>query len=111
MIFGYKMEAAREIENLLGQWQGDLPSDAMSTQRQALATYINELLLNDFNRLVQLLYRIDVDEKKLKQLLQQHPTTDAAELISDLLIERQLQKQKFRASFRSNESNSDEEKW
>lgn len=105
------MEAAREIENLLGQWQGDLPSDAMSTQRQALATYINELLLNDFNQLVQLLYRIDVDEKKLKQLLQQHPTTDAAELISDLLIERQLQKQKLRASFRSNESNSDEEKW
>lgn len=105
------MEAAREIENLLGQWQGDLPSDAMSTQRQALATYINELLLNDFNRLVQLLYRIDVDEKKLKQLLQQHPTTDAAELISDLLIERQLQKQKLRASLPANDSNSDEEKW
>lgn len=33
-------------------------------QRDQLVTYINSLLLDDFNGLIYLLYRVDVDEKK-----------------------------------------------
>lgn len=105
------MEAGREIETHLQHWQENLPPEAMASQRQALIALINQLLLTDFGKLVQVLYRIDVAEQKLKTLLQEQPTTDAAELIADLLIERQMQKQKFRQSLSSNTPDNDEEKW
>ena len=60
--------------------------------RQQLIAYINLLLLEDFNRLLQLLYRVDVSEQKLKSLLKENPSTDAAILITDLLIERQQER-------------------
>ncbi len=66
---------------------------------QRLAAYINELITNDFEKLVQLLYRIDVNEAKLKMLLQSSPHEDAAKLIADLIIERQMQKIKSRKQF------------
>lgn len=64
--------------------------------RKALAAYINELILHDFERLVQLLYRIDVSEAKLKNLLQEKKDKDAGDLIADMIIERQKQKIKSR---------------
>ena len=36
-----------------------------------LADYINQLMVNDFNRLLNLLYRIDVNEEKLKTSLKE----------------------------------------
>lgn len=41
-----------------------------------LAIAINELIKNDFSKLVQLLYRIDVSEAKLKYILQTHTNED-----------------------------------
>ena len=35
-----------------------------------LIAYINDCIQHDFNKLVQLLYRIDVSEEKLKYILQ-----------------------------------------
>jgi len=53
-----------------------------------LANAINELIKNDFSKLVQLLYRIDVSEAKLKYILQTHPNEDAGKLIAAVVIER-----------------------
>ena len=66
--------------------------------RNDLIHCIHYLFMHDFSKLVQILYRIDVNEAKLKQLLQEQPQTDAAVLIADLLIERQLEKIKTKAS-------------
>lgn len=66
----------------------------------SLAAYINELILTNFERLVQLLYRIDVSEEKLKKLLRENPEADAGVIISSMIIERQKQK-----LMRSNEDN------
>jgi hypothetical protein len=63
---------------------------------QQLADYINQLILVNFERLVQLLYRIDVSEAKLKYLLKENPGEDAGKIIAVLIIERQIQKIKFR---------------
>jgi len=63
---------------------------------QQLADYINQLILVNFERLVQLLYRIDVSEAKLKYLLKENPNEDAGRIIALLIIERQIQKIKFR---------------
>jgi hypothetical protein len=77
-----------------------------------LAEYINGLIKNDFEKLVSYLYRIDVNEQKLKTLLQQHPTEDAGNLVASLIIERQLQKIKTRELFSQRDDNvAEEEKW
>lgn len=60
---------------------------------------INELIKNDFSRLVQILYRIDVSEAKLKYILNTHPNEDAGKLIAQVVIERLAATKKARESF------------
>ena len=79
--------------------------------KEQLKVYINYLLLNDFNKLVQLLYLVDVNEQKLKQLIQENPQTDAAVLITDLLIQRQEEKIRTKETFKSNNDIAEEDKW
>jgi hypothetical protein len=77
-----------------------------------LATYINNLIKNDFDKLIAYLYRIDVNEEKLKSLLQQKPDEDAGNIIATLIIERQQQKIKSRQLFSQKDNSFDEEeKW
>lgn len=59
---------------------------------EELINKINQLIVADFEKLVQLLYRVDVDEAKLKRLLQENAGEDAARVIALLLIERQQKK-------------------
>lgn len=66
-----------------------------------LIAYINDCINHDFNKLVQLLYRIDVSENKLKTILQSNPTEDAAKLIAAVIIERLAATKAARASFSS----------
>ena len=67
--------------------------------REQLIFLVNELLNTDFHALIQLLYRIDVDEEKLKQLMEVHKGIDPASIIADLIIARQLQKIATRQQF------------
>ena len=65
-----------------------------------LSVYINELIDKDFNKLVNLLYRIDISEQKLKIALQnEDKTISSGKTIAKLIIERQLQKLEFRKKF------------
>jgi hypothetical protein len=64
-----------------------------------LIAFINDCIQNDFNKLVQLLYRIDVSEEKLKYILQLNPNEDAAKLIAAVIIERLAATKAARASF------------
>ena len=89
-----------------------LPPDAISEVRKKLWVLINELINKDFQALVQLLYRIDVNEKKIRQYLNEHPHEDAAGVLADLIIERQQQKMDTRKKFKTNPgAGSAEEKW
>lgn len=74
-------------------------SDKLSVNEleQQLTSHINHLINTDFEKLVYYLYRIDVNETKMKQLLQQQGGENAAQLIARLIIDRQLQKIKSRA--------------
>jgi hypothetical protein len=77
-----------------------------------LVTHINQLITKDFAKLVYLLYAVDVSEKKLKQLLAEHPNEDAGKLIALLILERQEQKKKSRQQFKQKEEDiPDEDKW
>lgn len=77
-----------------------------------LSAYINNLIKNDFDKLLAYLYRIDVNEEKLKSLLQLNPGEDAGDLVATLIIERQEQKIKSRQQFSQRDDNfNDEDKW
>lgn len=80
--------------------------------REKLSAHINRLIQHNFEQLVNLLYRIDVSEAKIKSLLQIQPGINAGDIIADLIIERQLQKIKSRQQFKTNNQTFDEEeKW
>lgn len=80
--------------------------------RRQLSGAINEMILSDFDKLVMLLYRLDINETKLRKILNETPSNDAGNIIADLIIERQLQKIKSRQQFSQRDNNiSDEEKW
>ncbi|CAN5715741.1 hypothetical protein BH11BAC3_BH11BAC3_03110 [soil metagenome] len=79
---------------------------------QLLAEHINYLIQKDFQKLVFVLYRVDVNESKLKLLLQENRKEDAGNIIATLIIERQLQKIKSRKEYRQkNDDIKEDEKW
>lgn len=83
-----------------------------SKRIKQLEEAVNQLLLADFNKLVSILYRMDISESKLKQLLHDRPSEDAAAIIAELMIERQAEKIKSRRQFsRSGDDIDENEKW
>jgi hypothetical protein len=84
--------------------------DAVEIQ---LAEKINTLIQRDFGALVQLLYRIDVQEQKLRRMLETNNGEDAGRLIARLIMERQWQKIESRRRYRQDDEpgESDEERW
>jgi len=104
------MEDNKHIEELLNL-NDQLTVLEKLEMKEHLIFYINHLLLHDFNKLVQILYRVDVDEKRLRELLQQNQETDAAVIIANLLIQRQEEKIKTKEAFKSSNDIPEEEKW
>ena len=85
---------------------------SMEEIQEKLSAHINRLIQQNFEQLINLLYRIDVSEPKIKSLLQLQPGTNTGDIIADLIIERQLQKIRSRRQFKTNNDNfTDEEKW
>lgn len=79
--------------------------------KEQLTQHINHLINTDFDKLVYYLYRIDVDEDKMRSLLSKTAGENAAELIAALIIERQLQKITSRKNSANSTDIPDEEKW
>lgn len=101
------------IENIKKDMAIILPDKiSLKELEEALTIYANQLIQKDFQKLVTLLYRIDVSEAKLKYLLQLQIDENAGNIIAKLIIERQLQKMKSRQQFsKHNDDISEEEKW
>ena len=87
-------------ESVKQQIEKSLEIDLSGNLEDALTFYINHLIQNDFQKLVSLLYKIDVDEGKLKRILRENPGKDAADIIAHLIIERELQKIETRKLFK-----------
>lgn len=89
----------------------NIPEGNQDVFERLLAERINHLVANDFTGLVNILYRIDVSEKKVKQVLKDQPDRDAGSLIAGLIMERMLEKYKNRENFSPNSPIPDDEKW
>ena len=102
------------IINYLNEQFGISVNPGISTDQLEgiLAERINHLVINDFPQLLQLLYRIDISEQKLKALISNNPETDAGRIIARMIIERQLEKARLRERFKRDEGEiSEEDKW
>ena len=84
---------------------------ALEELKKELSLFINQLIQRDFHSLVALLYRIDISEPKLKQLLDQMDE-NAGDIIAVMIIERELEKVRSRREHNQQDGSiSEEEKW
>ena len=99
------------IEATIDLFNDDLSSEKRDSLYAILKEEVNRLINEDFNKLVHILYRIDVPEKKLRQVLNDNPSTDAADIIAKMIMERQMEKVRLRAAFKTNRDIPEDEKW
>jgi hypothetical protein len=90
------------------------PVGAEEVLEAALAEKINELIRGNFDQLLQLLYRIDINEQRLRRLLVDNEGEDAGKIIARLIMERQWEKMESRRRFRQDKTTDEqdgEERW
>ena len=98
--------------NLTRQYGLRLEETATLSQlEESLAEKINVMILSDFAGLIRILYRVDVDETRLRSLLSESHSQEAGLVIARLIIERQFQKIQSRRHFKPDNPQSSEEKW
>lgn len=105
------MKPDETIQELAKQLGIAVRANNYSFNIQLLADKINELIANDFQQLITVLYRMDVSEPKLKLLLKENPDSDAGMIIAELMIERQAQKIISRKETKKNSDIPEDEKW
>jgi hypothetical protein len=62
--------------------------------RQHLINRVRQLIARDYLRFLNSLYQIDVNEKKVREIIHSKNKTTIPERLADLIIERQLQRVK-----------------
>lgn len=68
--------------------------------QQQLALFLDEMITVDFNRVLTILYRIDVSENKVKKALNENPNNKSVgAILAQLIVDRQKEKIKFREQF------------
>lgn len=89
--------------------------DAYQKLLDKIAWVIDYLIEKDIERLFWMLYRIDVSEKKVRETLDFQGPDNAAMALAELVLEREIEKAKTRASFKSqvynNTIDDEEERW
>ena len=109
------MDTLLLIEDLNRVYGWELaPVKAEESLEAALAEKINVLIQRDFDKLLQLLYRIDINEQRLRRLLLENEGEDAGKIIARLIMERQWEKMESRRQFRQDKTTDEhdgEERW
>jgi len=77
----------------------DLAYDEMFAQ---LTVHVSGLMDTNLGRLNALLYQVDVNENRIEEAQVQHPGWKYAEIISELIIYRELKKVLIRNYFKNN---------
>ncbi|MBK6266431.1 hypothetical protein JKA74_15405 [Marivirga sp. S37H4] len=69
---------------------------------QKISPYISHLLDADFQKLVRIMYRIDVSEKEFALTLSPESSGNISESLAELIYDRLLIKAKYRAKYKGN---------
>ncbi|SHN19778.1 hypothetical protein SAMN04488057_11038 [Cyclobacterium lianum] len=67
---------------------------------EAILPLISQMLNRDFEKLLQLCYRLDLGEQKLQEILTESPPEDVSHNLSSAIVDRQLLKIYFRNKYR-----------
>jgi len=67
---------------------------------QQILPLIDEMLNDNYPKLLAILYRIDIDEAFLNRKLKEIENADTDEVITDLILKRELQKVIIRETYR-----------
>jgi Asp-tRNA(Asn)/Glu-tRNA(Gln) amidotransferase B subunit len=80
---------------------------------EILAKRLEIMISENFQQFIFLLYRTDISENRVKQILENAAATgaDPYRPIASLIIERQLQKITSRATYKQDHLPDDEERW
>ncbi len=74
--------------------------DDLTQLKKHLIRKITQLMDSDYEKLINILYRIDINEKKLNELFGSKNREHIPDRLADLIIERQLEKINFRNMYR-----------
>lgn len=99
---GEKITAETTVYKLINRLHlaDDLPlENSGEEQFKSFAKYIECLINNDFNKLVNILYRVDVSEHKVRKTLAVNEDKSAGELIAVLILEREAEKIAWRTKY------------
>ena len=66
---------------------------------KAIAPMVSQLLNREFERFLQLCYRLDLGEGKVREILNQSPPEEITERMSLAIVDRQLIKVHFRRKY------------
>jgi hypothetical protein len=105
------------IRDLNKSWELDMAEGLSADELETvLAGKLNALIQADFSALVRLLYRIDINESRLRKLLAENEREDAGKIIARLIVERQVQKIRSRRQYKAGEAppgeaDTGEERW
>ena len=93
----------------LYKYNEPLKSDYESLSRNELETrlhsFISNLLVNDFEKLCNLIYRHDVNEAKFNNSLNIPDINEQAWIITHLVIDREMEKVKMRKAYKDYKEN------
>ena len=99
-----------EIIPFLQDYLPDFTVKGPNIEKQ-LSAYINELIIKDFQKLLFVLYRLDISELQLQLLISKEKDRTAGDIIAAMIIKRELEKIESRRKYKASNSDSDEEKW
>lgn len=95
----FNEKVLRQIEKDFAQL--DLSLDVENPEIISLIQeVIDHLLHDDYQKLMNLLYRIDLSERKIRALRNYDPTMPERDVITFLIIQREMQKVMFREMYR-----------
>lgn len=93
------------VTNLANQYfnlaKDDLKEEMFRDFQQKLQHHIQFLINNDFSRLIQVMYRIDIDEKDFNFVIHYADADKIAENLTNLIIKRLFEKAYFRLKYSS----------
>ncbi|TVP49015.1 MAG: hypothetical protein EA341_10080 [Mongoliibacter sp.] len=93
---------AEEVLSILKK-DFDLPVETKVADEDSLfrllVPIVHRMLDREFERLLQICYRIDIGEEKLKKILHESPPENMAEELTRAMIDRQVQKIEIRKKY------------
>jgi len=105
------MDENEQLVNLINKDLGNLEENMLipvsgldrNVIREKLAILIAHLIENNFEKLCQAMYRLDVSEAKFDRVMNEKPIGEIPYAVADLVIEREMQKVRTRIMYKRKE--------